>query len=189
MKILWNNLLITLILSLVFTSCTQPKLDDKYVNIDFKNLEIHEFIKKVSEITGKEIRMDKEIKGKINFVFNEPVLKTKLIPLVNAILETKRMTLIDRGSCYVIIKSSGENICNRGTLSPIMKTVVFELDDLNSAVVRTKIKPLLSKNAKVISFKRNGLLAVTDNEYSLKMITEMIEKIKANSKSKISEEK
>jgi len=153
------------------------------VDVNFKNLEIGDFIKMVGKITGKNILVDGDIKGKINFVSNKPIEKSELIPLANAILETKKMTLVDKGEYYQVVKSpeaaaSGlevreETIGEGGT----MRTVVFQLNNVNAAVIRTKIKPLLHKSAKIISFKKNNLLAVTAYPYALKSVKELIDKI------------
>ena len=66
------------------------------VNVNFKNLNISDFIKMVGKITGKNILIDSEIKGKINFVSNKPIEKDDLIPLATTILETKKMTLVNK---------------------------------------------------------------------------------------------
>ena len=152
------------------------------VDINFKNLEISDFIKMIGKITGKNILVDGEIKGKINFVSNKPIEKSELIPLANAILESKKMTLVDKGEYYQVVKSTDaageglevkENIGTSGT----MQTVVFQLTKANAAVIRTKIKPLLHKSAKVISFKKNNLLAITAYPHTLKSIKQLIDKI------------
>ncbi|HHB93902.1 MAG TPA: type II secretion system protein GspD, partial [Campylobacterales bacterium] len=58
-----------------------------------------------------------------------------------------------------------------------METVVFQLSNINAAVIRTKIKPLLNKSAKVVSFKKNNLLAITAYPHTLKSIKKLIDKI------------
>jgi len=164
----------------------------KKVDVNFKNLNISDFIKMVGKITGKNILVDGEIKGKINFVSNKPIEESELIPLANAILETKKMTLVKKGSYYQVLKSNtaaGEglpvssNITSGGT----MNTVIFELANVNAAVIRTKIKPLLHKSAKIISFKKNNLLAITAYPHTLKSIKALIDKIenKQSKQSKI----
>ena len=155
------------------------------VNINFANLNVSDFIKMVSKITGKNILIDGDIKGKINFVAHDKdgVEKDELIPLLNAILETKKMTLIKKGSYYQVVKSTtaaGEGLpvttnVRRG--GDTMKTVVFQLSNVNSAVIRTKIKSLLHRSAKVTSFKKNNLLAVTAYPRTLRSIKSLIDKI------------
>jgi len=137
----------------------------------------------VGKITGKNILIDGEVKGKINFVSNTPIEKSELIPLANAILESKKMTLVNKGSYYQVVKSAtaaGEGLpvtSNITSNSATMSTVVFQLSNVNSAVIRTKIKPLLHKSAKVVSFKKNNLLAITAYPNTLKSIKKLIDKI------------
>ena len=155
------------------------------VDVNFKNLNISDFIKMVGKITGKNILVDGQVKGKINFVSNEPIEKSELIPLANAILETKKMTLVNKGDYYQVVKSAtaaGEGLpvsSNIGTGSGTMKTVVFQLSNVNSAVIRTKLKPLLHKSAKVVSFKKNNLLAITAYPHTLRSIKKLIDKIES----------
>ncbi len=156
----------------------------KKVNINFTNLSVNDFVKMVGKITGKNILIDGEIKGKINFVANKDgVEKDELIPLLNAILETKKMTLVNKGSYYQVVKSATaaseglpvtNNIHSGGST---MKTVVFQLSNVNAAVIRTKIKPLLHRSGKVVSFKKNNLLAITDYPSTLRSIKKLIDKI------------
>ena len=154
------------------------------VNINFSNLSVNDFVKMVGKITGKNILIDGEIKGKINFVANkEGVEKDELIPLLNAILETKKMTLVNKGSYYQVVKSltaPGLGLpvsSNINTGGRTMKTVIFQLSNVNAAVIRTKIKPLLHKSAKVVSFKKNNLLSVTAYPSTLRSIKALIDKI------------
>ncbi|CAA6824175.1 MAG: General secretion pathway protein D / Type II secretion outermembrane pore forming protein (PulD) [uncultured Sulfurovum sp.] len=153
------------------------------VNINFHDMEIADIIKMVGKVTGKNILIDAQIKGKVNFVRNEGIEKDELIPLLNAILETKKMTLVNKGSYYQVVKSAtaaGEGLPvtnNINTGGRTMKTVVFQLSNVNTAVIRTKIKPLLHKSAKVVSFKKNNLLSITAYPSALRSIKTLIDKI------------
>jgi general secretion pathway protein D len=155
------------------------------VDVNFRDLTISDFIKMVGKITGKNILVDGAIKGKINFVSNTPIETSELIPLANAILETKKMSLVNKGSYYQVVKSTtapGEGLdvsSNVASGDGTMKTVVFQLSNVNTAVIRTKIKPLLHKSAKVISFKKNNLLAITAYPHTLKAIKKLIDKIES----------
>ncbi len=158
------------------------------VTVNFKNLEIKDFIRMVAKITGKNILINGDVKGKVNFISNKPIDKSELIPLVNAILESKKMTLIKRGNYYQVVRSpeaageglpvkSSHSINRRNSSNGIMETVIFKLNRVNSAVIRTKIKPLLHRSAKVVSFKNNNLLAITAYPRTLKSIKKLIDKI------------
>ncbi len=181
-----NRVAVGLILAL------SVQLHAEKVDLKFNNLNISDFIKMVAKVTGKNILIDGSIKGKINFVSNKPIEKSELIPLATSILETKRMTLVNKGSYYVVVKSNvapGEGVAVTSHISQgdgTMKTVIFQLSNVNAAVIRTKIKPLLHRSAKIISFKKNNLLAITDYPHTLKSIKKIIDNIE-NRHSKQSE--
>ena len=156
--------------------------EDQRVDINFRDLSVKDFIKMVGEITHKNILINDELKGKVNFISTTPIRKSSLIPLANSILANKGLTLVDQGDFYQIIKSadaSGEGLDVDSMIgnADTMKTVMFPLKNVNAAVIRAKIKPLLHKNAKVISFKDNNILSVTATPKTLQAIKKVINAI------------
>jgi general secretion pathway protein D len=155
--------------------------DDDRVNVNFRNLSVKDFIEMVSKITHKNILIDADLKGKINFVSQEPIKKSSLIPLANSILGSKGLTIIDQGDYYKVVKASsaaGEGLDVSSSIDgDTMKTVMFPLKNANAAVIRAKIKPLLGKSDKVISFKDNNVLAVTATPRTLRSISKLIHAI------------
>jgi general secretion pathway protein D len=151
---------------------------EETVDVNFRNLNVRDFIEMVSKITQKNILIESEIKGKINFVSQTPIKKSGLMPLANSILSSKGLTIIDQGDFYKVVKAAsaaGEGLPVTSEIEgDTMKTVMFPLHNSNAAVVRAKIKPLLHKNAKVISFKENNVLAITAYPRTLKSIAKII---------------
>lgn len=68
---------------------------------------------------------------------------------------------------------------NKTISSNVIKTVFFPLKHYHSAVVRAKIKPLVGKEAKVISFKFNNMLVLTAYPKTIKRVQEVIKKIES----------
>lgn len=151
---------------------------DETVDVNFRNLSMKDFIEMISKITGKNILIEGDLKGKINFVSQTPIRKSSLIPLANSILGGKGFTIVDQGEYYKVVKSAnaaGEGLDVSSSIEgDTMKTVMFPLKNSNAAVLRAKIKPLLHKSAKVISFKENNVLAVTANPRTLRSISKVI---------------
>ncbi len=155
--------------------------EEEKVDVNFRNLAVKDFIEMVSKITQKNILIESEIKGKINFVSTTPIKKSSLLPLANSILGSKGLSLIDQGEYYKVVKSAnaaGEGLDVSSNLDgDTMKTVMFPLKNSNAAVIRAKIKPLLHKSAKVISFKENNVLAITANPRTLRAISKVIKAV------------
>ncbi|SFV50772.1 General secretion pathway protein D / Type II secretion outermembrane pore forming protein (PulD) [hydrothermal vent metagenome] len=155
--------------------------DDEKVDVNFRNLSVKDFVEMVSKITHKNILIEGDLKGKINFVSTSPIKKSSLLPLANSILQSKGFSLIDQGEFYKVVKSAnaaGEGLPVSSTINgKTMETVMFPLKNSNAAVIRAKIKPLLHKSAKVISFKENNVLAITANPRTLRSIAKIIKAV------------
>jgi len=155
--------------------------EEERVDVNFRNLNVKDFIEMVSKITQKNILIEGELKGKINFISTTPIKKSSLIPLANSILRGKGYTLVDQGEYYKVVKganAAGEGLDVSSSIEgDTMKTVMFPLKNSNAAVIRAKIKPLLHKNAKVISFKENNVLAITATPRTLRSISKVIKAV------------
>lgn len=162
--------------------------EEKSIDVNFRDLSVNDFIEMVSKITHKNILIEEQIKGKINFVSQTPIKKSSLFPLVNSILKGKGFMIVDQGDYYKVVKSSnaaGEGLDVSSTIKgETMKTVIFSLKHSNAAVLRAKIKPLLHKSAKVISFKENNVLAVTADPRTLLSVSKIINALEKQGKKK-----
>jgi len=164
------------------TTIDTSSVEEERVDVNFRDLSVKDFVKMVGKITQKNILINGELQGKVNFVSTTPIKKSSLIPLANSILASKGYTLIDKGDFYQVIKTAeaageGLNVDDIIGDSDTMKTVMFSLKNANAAVIRAKIKPLLHKNAKVISFKENNMLSITATPSTLKAIKKVIDAI------------
>ncbi|SFV52517.1 General secretion pathway protein D / Type II secretion outermembrane pore forming protein (PulD) [hydrothermal vent metagenome] len=179
-----------LVLSLIFIlSINLYAIDEDRVDVNFNDLTTKDFIIMVGKITGKNILITDDLKGKINFISTKPIKKSSLIPLANSILANKGYTLVDQGDYYQVVKTNdaaGEGLVvdTKVGNAEVMKTVLFRLKYSNASVIRAKIKPLLHKNAKIISFKKNNIISVTATPKTLKAIKNVIDTIEANSDKK-----
>ncbi|WP_415407008.1 type II secretion system secretin GspD [Sulfurovum sp. CS9] len=167
-----------IVLSILLVLSIGLHAEEEKVDVNFRNLSVKDFIEMVSKITQKNILIEGELKGKINFVSTTPIKKSSLIPLANSILSGKGLTLVDQGEYYKVVKgatAAGEGLDVSSSIDgDTMKTVMFPLKNSNAAVIRAKIKPLLHKNAKVISFKENNVLAITARPRTLRSISKVI---------------
>jgi len=160
--------------------------NEKYVKVNFRNLDIKDFVEMVSKISKKNILINGALKGKINFVSTQPIKKSSLIPLANSILQNKGYTLVDQGDFMQVVKATDAAGMGLAVSTKIsgntLKTVLFRLKSSNAAVIRAKIKPLLHRNAKVISFKNNNVLSITAYPKTLRSIKVIIDSVESAGK-------
>ncbi|NPA28397.1 MAG: type II secretion system secretin GspD [Epsilonproteobacteria bacterium] len=174
------NIISTITAVAVVSSSLYAK-EDEYINVNFNNMDLNQFVKTIGKLTGKNVLINGKLNGKVELIGDRKIKKSSLFTLANAILGSKGYALIDHGDFLEVVKASeaaGRGLeVSRDIDGQTMKTVLFPLKYSNAAVIRSKIKPLLHKNAKVISFKANNMLAVTAYPKTLQSIKKLIEAI------------
>jgi general secretion pathway protein D len=177
-----------IILSVLIVLSVGLHAEEETVDVNFRNLSVKDFIEMVSKITQKNILIEAEPKGTINFVSTKPIKKSALFSLANSILGGKGLTIIEQGEYYKVVKganAAGEGLDVSSSIEgDTMKTVMFPLKNSNAAVLRAKIKPLLHKSAKVISFKENNVLAVTADPRTLQAVSKVIKAVESQGEKK-----
>ena len=177
-----------IVLSILLVFSIGLQAQEETVDVNFRDLSVKDFIEMVSKITQKNILIEADLKGKINFVSTKPIKKSALFSLANSILGGKGLTIIDQGEYYKVVKganAAGEGLEVSSSIEgETMKTVMFPLKNSNAAVLRAKIKPLLHKSAKVISFKENNVLAVTADPRTLKAVSKVIKAVETTGEKK-----
>ena len=152
--------------------------EEETVEVNFRDLSVNDFVEMVSKIMQKNILIEENLKGNVNFVSTKPIKKSALFTLTNVILGSKGLTLVDQGEFYRVVKSQtapGEGVPVSSSIEgDTLRTVMFPLKNTNAAVIRAKIKPLLGKSDEVISFKENNVLAITAQPRTLASISKVI---------------
>ena len=177
-----------ILLSIMLVLSINVQAEDELVNVNFRNLSVKDFVEMVSKVTKTNILIEGKLKGEVNFVSTTPIKKSALLPLANSILGNKGLTLIDQGEYYKVVKiadAAGQGLeVSDNIYGNTMKTVMFPLKNSNAAVIRAKIKPLLHKSAKVISFKENNVLAITAKPRTLRAIAKVIKAVEERGEKK-----
>ncbi len=171
-----NRILLSILLIVTISFAS-----DDTVKLNIRNMGLREFVEMIGKITQKNILINGNLSGKINFISYKPIKKSSLFSLANSILASKGYTLVDHGDFMEVVRSSeaagmGLDV-DKNVNGKTMKTVLFPLKYSNAAVVRAKIRPLLTRDSKVISFKENNVLAVTTYPKTLKSIKKLIDSI------------
>ena len=157
----------------------EPPKEDQTIEINFSNLKIVDFIKMVSRITGKNILISEQIEGNVEFVGTKPIRESKLITLLNQVLASKKMTLIDSGEGYMrVVRSSeavrsGPPLASKTSIDQI-QTAIIPLGSLKVMDVIKQANALISKSGKVSVSNETNTLVVTDYPANIKIIREIV---------------
>jgi len=173
-----KKVFLSLLLSLYFLSSLQASADPQ-ININFTNLKIVDFVKMVAKITKKNILLDQEIKGNVDFVSVQPIRKSQLYDLLLNILDTKGYSIRDTKSGFLkIIKNADVTrtappVLSRENISEV-QTAIISVKNVSVKNVLRQVNFLLSKYGKLgLSYDSNSVI-VTDYPANIKAIKSVL---------------
>ena len=154
--------------------------NDEKINLNFKDLKIMDLVKITSKIIDKNILITEEVKGNVDFVSNKPVNKDELVKILGYALEDKGYTLVQSNDILRVVKSSNSNsnvpIVNGNMASDLywMVTEVFTVQNADVDYVASKVRHLLSKDAKMVTNKETNALVITDSKDNITTAKDVI---------------
>jgi len=160
------------------------------IDINFKDLEIEDFIKTVAKITDKNILLTQNIRGKINFISVKPIEKERLYILLQQILQTKGYTIVENSAGFLnVIRASDavrENLpVNLNANITQMVTEIIKLNNENIDIAASKIRHMLSKNAKLVTSKEINSIIISEYPENIKTIKRILRNIDAKNRKSV----
>ncbi len=164
------------------------------ININFKNLEIVDLMKIVSKILDKNILLEQDVSGRVDFVSNKPVDKEDVLNILMYTLEPKGFTIVDNNGILRVVRINDASkynlpVVNKTTQSYQMITEVFIVPNVNVDVVSSKIRHLISTSAKLVTDKDSNAIVITDFVSNIKTMKAVIDLLSVDAKKYIEEVK
>jgi general secretion pathway protein D len=143
---------------------------DRSVTIDFNDVDIHVFIKFISELTGNNFIIDNKVKGKVTIVSPKKISVTEAYKVFESVLEVHGFAAVKAGEVIKIIPStearskSIETKLKEESASSEDKVVtqLIPLTYANSDDIKRLFTPLVSKSSVILSYPQTNMLIVTD---------------------------
>lgn len=159
--------------------------ENRFVTIDFDNVDILLFIKFISEVTGKNFVIDDKVRGKVTIVSPTKISVDEAYKVFESVLEVHGFATVPSGSIVKIIPSveaRGKSIETRlreEATSPEDKVItqLIRLDYANPDELKKLFAPLISKNSIMVSYPPSGMLVVTDVLSNIQRLLRIIKAI------------
>ena len=168
--------LLTLFLMTLSFALAAPKS----IDLNFSGLEINEFIKVVSKITGKNILISSPISGKIDFISDHGISKAELFSLLQSVLQSKGFTLVQEEGFLSTVRvadaSKNAPPLKEGKLGQI-HTQVIQVESADANILSSQLRFLLSKSGKLVVSRDNNAFIVTDYPRNTKLIKQLIKQL------------
>lgn len=157
----------------------------RYVTIDFNDVDINLFIKYISELTRRNFVVDREVKGKVTIISPTRISEEDAYRVFESVLEVNGFAAVPSGSVIKIVPSvqaRSKNVAtlrdgDRGPSEDRVVTRIVSLRHGNADEVKTLLTPLISKTSVLISHPASGMLIITDYASNLSRLMEIIKAI------------
>jgi general secretion pathway protein D len=166
---------------LIFLLGTASYASEQKININFKDLKIIDLVKITSKIIDKNILLTDDIKGNVDFISNKPVDRDELVKILIYVLEDKGYTLINNDNILRIVKLSESAKSNVPVVSTKLEnnynqmvTRIFKVNNANVDYIASKIRHLISKNAKLVTNKEANTIVLTDFQDNIKTVKRVV---------------
>ncbi len=156
----------------------------RFVTIDFNDVDINLFIKYISELTGKNFIVDREVKGKVTIISPSRISEEDAYRVFESVLEVYGFAAIPSGSVTKIVpavQARSKNVATfrEGGTSTEDKVItrIIPLQHVGAEEVKTLLTPLVSKTSVLISHAGSGMLIITDYASNLSRLLEIIKAV------------
>ncbi|MBP7341497.1 MAG: type II secretion system secretin GspD [Smithellaceae bacterium] len=158
------------------------KTGDRYVTLDFDNVNIEVFVKFISELTGKNFIIDDKVKGKVTILSPRKIPLSDVYKVFLSVLELNGYATVPVGDLIKIVpsaaareKSLETRIKRDGAESEDrMVTQIIALDRANPDEVKRVLDPIIPKTSSVLSYPPAGVLIVTDYLSNIRRLLEIV---------------
>ncbi len=163
-----------------------PPAGETMVTLDFQDAEITEVIGVIAQATGKNFLYDDRVRGRVTVISPEPVSADEAYRVFESILQVKGFTTVPApGGVLKIVplRDAKENPIETVTgAKPIENRDLFitrllPLRFVKAEQISETLKPLVSKEASVISYAPTNTLIITDSAANIRRLVNIIDQI------------
>ncbi|MCK5071413.1 MAG: type II secretion system protein GspD, partial [Desulfocapsa sp.] len=161
------------------------KPSQRFITIDFDNVDIRLFIKYISELTGKNFIIDRTVKGTVSIISPTKISEKEAYRVFESVLSVNGYTTIQSGAMIKImptVRARTENIdtLHHGQTSDPEDRIVTQLIPLihtTPAEMKKVLAPLISKTSVVIAHTQSGMLIITDTLSNIQKLLSIIDSL------------
>ena len=145
---------------------------ERFVSIDFNDVDINVFIKFISELTETNFIVDRRVKGKVTIISPSKISVKEAYQVFESVLEVHGFTTVESGEVTKIVPAPDARTKSIQTLirqehapvSPDDKVVtqIIPLRYAEPNDIKRLFAPLISKSSVILAYEPTNMLIVTD---------------------------
>ncbi|MGB2928825.1 MAG: type II secretion system secretin GspD [Desulfobacterales bacterium] len=158
---------------------------ERFISIDFNDVDLSVFIKFISELTSKNFVIDQRVKGKVTIISPSKISVKEAYKVFESVLEVHGYTTVEAGQVIKIVPSPDARSKNIETrlkeeaASPADRVVtqLIPLKFANSTEIKKLFAPLISKSSVILAYPPTNMLIVTDVYSNIKRLLRILKAI------------
>jgi general secretion pathway protein D len=176
--------------TIAYAAPKNKKANDPVVEINFSDLKIVDFVKMVSKLTGKNIMINADIQGSVDFITEKPVRKSQLFELLISVLDSKGFTIVDTGKGYLKVIPSVDAVkynlpVGKSSSMPQMITKIIKLENVRANDGVAAIKPMLSKNGSALVSPESNSIVISDFASNISTIQSVLKSLEGDNSKQV----
>ena len=166
------------------------------IQLNFRDVDILNVIRLMSELTGKNFLVDGNVRGKVTLIAPEPVSIDEAYQVFLSILEIQGFTVVPQGAVIKVIPSADIKDSpvptatdEEGALSPtgsdafVTQLIPLKFADVNQ--IRGLLSPLVSKESSLLSYAPTNTLILTETSSNIARLKKIIAVLDVKAPTKI----
>ena len=166
------------------------------IQLNFRDVELLNVIRLMSELTGKNFLVDGNVRGKVTLIAPEPVSIDEAYEVFLSILEIQGFTVVPQGTVIKVIPSAdikdnpiptatgGEGALS-STSSDAFVTRLIPLTFADVNQIRGLLSPLVSKESSLLSYEPTNTLILTETASNIARLQKIIAVLDVKAPTKI----
>ena len=157
----------------------------RFVSIDFNNVDISVFIKFISELTGKNFVIDQRVKGKVTIISPSKISVDEAYKVFESVLDVHGFATVETGKLIKIIPSPDARTKNIETRTKAkgdsdddqVVTQLMPLRYADPSEIKRLFTPMVSKSSVILSYDPTNTLIITDNYSNIARLMKILKTI------------
>ena len=163
---------------------------EQHIIIDFDSVDIHLFIKFISELTGKNFVVDKTVQGNVTIISPTRISVDEAYRVFESVLEVHGYTTVESGAVIKILPSARARSQNvtmlsngpAGTPEDKIVTQIVPLKYSSPTELKKVLAPLVSQTSVIIAHTPSGMLIITETMSNIQKLLSIIKVLDVESR-------
>ena len=159
--------------------------ENRYVTIDFNNVDINVFIKFISELTGKNFIVDQRVKGNVTIISPTKISISEAFKVFESVLEVHGYTTVRAGTVTKILPAPDARTKDIDTIlkggsgkrEDKLVTQLVPLTYADPNEIKRLFTPLVSKNSVMAAYAPTNMLIITDIYSNILRLLKIVKEI------------